>query len=278
MVRSISFHGLILLFITITILFCTLPDSASAAIYTCEDGRYRIWYPSNWDQESAPGADCAFAHPTQDSFRENINVISTRVYGVRNTEDYVLDACQDGIAEIRNHDPTADVVSGPNAGMVNGRWAATYVIDATIQGNTARLSQTIVVSEGYSYAFIITCAALPSTFNDCEDTFSRSINSFEVLNEPATGWSMEGLIIMIVVGAIIGGLAGLLIFAITRSRKKERERKEEKPVVTNIVYKPKTQEPQPRTFAPQPVKVRIIDPPPPSTPPPPPPPPPPPDP
>jgi hypothetical protein len=135
----------------------------------------------------------------------------------------------------------------------------------------------VIVSEGYSYAFIITCAVLPSTFNDYEDTFSRSINSFEVLNEPATGWSMEGLIIMIVVGAIIGGLAGLLIFAITRSRKKERERKEEKPVVTNIVYKPKTQEPQPRTFAPQPVKVRIIDPPPPSTPPPPPPPPPPPD-
>jgi hypothetical protein len=262
---------LILLFITITILFCALPDSASAAIYTCEDGRYRIWYPSNWDQESAPGADCAFAHPTQDSFRENINVISTRVYGVRNTKDYVLDACQDGITEIRSHDPTADVVSSPNAGMVNGRWAATYVIDATIQGNTARLSQTIVVSEGYSYAFIITCAALPSTFNDCEDTFSRSINSFEVLNEPATGWSMEGLIIMIVVGAIIGGLAGLLIFAITRSRKKERERKEEKPVVTNIVYNPKPQIPQSRVVPSQPVKVRVLNQPPPPPPPPPPP-------
>jgi len=77
-------------------------------LYTDDNGRYIVWFPDDWDRISVEGVDVAFVDPVEDSFKENINIISTHETGIRNTREYVLDVANEGIEEIQNYDPEAE--------------------------------------------------------------------------------------------------------------------------------------------------------------------------
>lgn len=246
MVRS-KLHYHIFLFATVLFMVSLSFNSTVQGTYYNDDSeRYSIWYPDNWQSTSVDGADIAFMDPKYDDFRENINVIGVYEFGIRNTKEYVLDACNEGIKEIRKMDSSMTVVKQPIAGQINDHWSATYVFDMKQYGETMRFSQTIIASQGYSYAFIITCTALPYTFDDYETTFSRSINSFEVLNEPDTNSLFNGLCLAVGMGAGVGGIAGGIIFYMIYSKKKkEKESQVGRPPVTSNVIIPMAQTAQP---------------------------------
>jgi len=205
-------------------------------LYTDDNGRYIVWFPDDWDRISVEGVDVAFVDPVEDSFKENINIISTHETGIRNTREYVLDVANEGIEEIQNYDPEAEVISEPSARVIAGHWSATYIIDMVQYGVTMRISQTVIVSVGYSMGFIITCSSLPSTFYNYQTTFEDCVNSFEILNEPDIETRSEGLILAILMGALIGGVAGLVIFIIVYSQKKGKDTVHEKPVHQQAAY------------------------------------------
>jgi hypothetical protein len=245
MIRSKLYYHIYLFGIVLFLVFLSFNSTVQGTYYNDDNERYSIWYPDNWQSTSVDGADIAFMDPKYDDFRENINVVSVFEFGVRNTKEYVLDACNEGIKEIRKMDSSMTVVKQPIAGQINGHWSATYVFDMKQYGETLRFSQTIIASQGYSYAFIITCTALPHTFDDYETTFSRSINSFEVLNEPADSL-FSGLFLAVGMGALVGGIAGGIIFYMVYSKKKkEKEAQTTRPLVTSKIINPITQTTQP---------------------------------
>ena len=88
-------------------------------LYTDDNGRYIVWFPDDWDRISVEGVDVAFVDPVEDSFKENINIISTHETGIRNTREYVLDVANEGIEEIQNYDPEAEVISEPSPATLN---------------------------------------------------------------------------------------------------------------------------------------------------------------
>lgn len=216
-------HKYLILTILVFIAFLLPIQSGQGEWYTDENGRYTMWYPDNWDQTHVAGADIVFVDRSGDDFNENINVISSHVNGVRNTRNYALETADGGIEEIQSIEPDVTVISEPTAQRINGHWSATYIIDVTQFGTTVRASQTVILSEGYSICFIITCSALPSTFASYQDTFSESIDSFEVLSEPQweeQGITPEGLFYSIIAGAMIGGVVAVVIFVMVNNKKK----------------------------------------------------------
>lgn len=204
--------------------------------YTDPQDRYSIWYPVGWDQSEYAGVDVVFMHPLEDEFRENINILSVHASDAKNSESYIRNTAEDAIEELKQQFSDITVVSGPMTQEINEHWAATYLVDLEFQGITVRESQTLIVSEGYSLIFVITCSALQSDFSSCKSNFDKSINSFEILNEPSKGSFFEGLIIMIIVGAVIGGIAGGIVASLVYSKKKKNEVVEVEPIEMGPIY------------------------------------------
>ncbi len=198
--------------------------------YTDPQDRYSIWYPVGWDQSEYTGVDVVFMHPLEDEFRENINILSAHESNARNSESYILNTAEDAIEELKQQFSDITVVSGPTTHEINQHWAATYIIDLEYQGVTIRESQTLIVSEGHSIVFAITCSALQSDFSSYKSDFDKSINSFEILNEPSKGSFFEGLVIMIIIGAVFGGIVGGIVGSLVYIKKKKRESIEVEPI------------------------------------------------
>jgi hypothetical protein len=185
-------------------------------------------FPSGWEQSEIAGIDVIYLHPVEDDSRENINVGSISMSGIKNTENYVLEVADESISALKQQFPGTTTYSEAEAEIINDHWSATYILDVEYDWGTVRQSQTIIVSEGYTMAFIITCTASPSAFSSYESQFEQSVHSFQILNEPEpeedSFW--EGFIIFTIVGAIIGGtVAGLGGYLIMKKKKKEQQEK-----------------------------------------------------
>lgn len=224
--------SLIVMIIALFLLFPVVKGNE----YTDPQSRYSIWFPVGWAQSEFAGVDVVFMHPLEDEFQENINILSVYASDAKNSEPYIRNTAEDAIEELKQQFSDITVVSGPTINEINEHWAATYIIDLEFQGITVRESQTLIVSEGYSLIFAITCSALQSDFSSYKSNFDKSINSFEILNEPSKGSFFEGLIIMIIVGAVFGGIVGGIVGGLVYVKKKKSEAIEVEPIETEPIY------------------------------------------
>jgi hypothetical protein len=209
-------------FIGFQIVFFASPIGEGEKYFDKRD-RYSISFPDGWERTSFQGVDVIYLDSIEDDSRENINIISAKEYGVKDSESYVIDMAYKAIDELEEMYPGTTTVTRPVAKIINEHWSATYVIDFVYQGVTFRESQTLIVSEGYSMIFIITCTSSPSSFKAYQDIFNESINSFEILNEPSPSSFIEGLIISVIIGSLAGGGVALGIYLYISETKKKQE-------------------------------------------------------
>ncbi len=213
----------ILLVLTLLAAILVLSPVAVGVQYTDSSNRYTIFFPNGWVKNDIIGVDVAYLDSVEDDVRENINVASTPESGVKDTQAFVKELAEEALDELERQYPDMNVIAQPLARIINGHWSVTYVIDLPLQGTIFRMSQTLIVSEGYKRVFVITCTATPSTYDTYESTFTLSINSFEIINEPQTDSFLDGLIIMVIAGAVIGGIAGGLGGYMFMKKKKKDE-------------------------------------------------------
>lgn len=213
-IKKAFFRPLVLLIMTVLL----LGQSGGSVLYEDPRGRYSITFPMGWIQESHEGTDVVYMDPTDDDFRENINIATTFDSSAKNTESYTLNLGEKTLALVKNQFD-ATVVSQPAASMINDHWSVSYTVDFTFNGIPIRESQSLIVSQGYKRVFVITCTASQSTFDDYEGHFNGAISTFTVLNEPSGESSSDELLVWIILGAVGGAAVAAAAVAVLYSRK-----------------------------------------------------------
>jgi hypothetical protein len=201
------------------IVYISIAPLAEGILYTDINNRYTINFPNGWVKTSAAGIDVAYYENFIDDYNENINIVSAKDTGIKNTKELVMELGEIAIDKLIQQFPGATLVSGPEARLINDHWSGSIIIDWTYNGIPLRQLQTYVVSEGYSIAFIITCTATQSSFSSYQKTFNTTVNSFEIINEPAMNSFFTGLIIVMILGGLIAGLGTAIIILIFRKNK-----------------------------------------------------------
>ena len=145
--------------------------------YRTREHGFGIIPPAGWETQEGTGMPgVAFLSPPQgpgDMFRENVNVVVEKLPSAMTTEEYAK-ACSDmmaiGMTDFRSVSETAV--------EVNGRTAMRYVSTYRVGSNDIKAISYLTAKGKKGY--VITCTALPNSFDEFEKTFEECCRTFMV--------------------------------------------------------------------------------------------------
>jgi hypothetical protein len=101
--------------------------------------------------------------------------------------------------------------------QVGGRDALVASYQIQVPGMPAAMRQKQVMFPGGGKTYIVTCTAMGDTYEKHRSTFDNVLSSFQAPTPIKKGFSLDGMLTMGLVGAIVGGVVAALI-ALARKR------------------------------------------------------------
>ncbi len=160
--------------IVIIVLFSTKPWDGPGRpegweTYNNVEYGFQFNYPETWGEVSFPGSVVAIAEPLSGTFRHNINVV---VEPTSLTLEQYIVATRQLMVNL------GCVISSEDYLTVSGRRGHEWIMTMEWLAPATKQRQLIFVANGNAH--ILTCSALPETYNSYSDTFDTIAESFVV--------------------------------------------------------------------------------------------------
>ena len=158
---------------------------ASASTYSDPSGRFEFEYPAIWSQRAVAGVDVSIVGPSSGGIGPSIVATHGGEPGVLDGAPWLLSYAQ-ASAAIVEADLNATEVKGPATfRAASGRLAADYAFERSEGGLLIRQRQVLFASAAHKEVYVLTFTDKVSTFDDHAADWSRAVDSFAVLGEPA---------------------------------------------------------------------------------------------
>ena len=207
----------------------------SESVYHSERGRYSISFPISWERREqgvGQGLWGLFADSPDggrsDPFVENVNILivpaETTDLAEANTRG--IEVLKKNLLQFRLLDQ--------GVGQIGHNAAAWFVHTFSYQGSTLKVIKYTLINGGEMY--MLTCTALPETFNEFQPIFENIAASIQ-FDVPATPSARGNTLApsdttQINVAAKLGGVIGAIVgfFALLRSFRSKKSGKQEEKV------------------------------------------------
>ena len=193
--------------------------SASAEAYTNSASHYHFTAPDGWAQQNYAGVDVVFAAPTSvGGFTANLNALHAPDGTAKNEHPYLESLASVALSQLQSQ-LSGNVVQGARSFTTgSGRPAADYILDYSLSGTPLRVRQVVFGSDILDMGWVLTFTAAQSAFGSYAGEWDTATDSFGVDAEVARAASP--FLLMLVVGTLVGGVVGGLLFVIVRRRNK----------------------------------------------------------
>lgn len=145
--------------------------------YYNKEYKFSIVFPGNWElQQKEMGAIVVALSPevsVQDSFRENVNITVEEVASGVTAQSYF----QNTIKNMKGYSKDFKILDVHECAVAK-RKAMRFIYNFSISGLQLKGVQYQILYNNYAY--VITCMALPYTFNKYEKQFTRIAQSFRL--------------------------------------------------------------------------------------------------
>lgn len=185
--------------ILVVLLVCVSVNSVQA--YTSEEHNFSIDPPSGWTvDDTYPGTVVTFYGPTEEGFGININVVIESVPLTMTVEQYISankDALNTGLDNYELVSESTRVINKVDA----------YEMVSTFTYTNVAIKNKQILLVHANTAYIITCSALPTTYQKYLSTFESSIETFNIIDEavpefPSYILALAALTVVAVVGLV----------------------------------------------------------------------------
>jgi len=182
-------------------------STASVQAYTNGKHGFSIDPPIGWSVEEPTYAVVVFRGPTEEGFTVNVNI---QVETTTASLDEYIDAGKQNLeTALENFNLLSE---GPRT--INNVDAYELVFTFTYYGVTVKEKQVVLMENGK--AFIITYAALPTTYQTYLPTFENSVQTFKIA---AAGLDWLWILVIGVVVAVVIVVVVVVVVLVTRRRK-----------------------------------------------------------